>query len=75
MKYVQWGHGVLTVCSLYHGAMESLVLWGHDIAAAVLWIMINECLRFMMWVPLDTWSSYRCFMMVKHLLSKGHCTS
>jgi len=43
VKWVWWGHGVLTVCSVYHGAIESLVLWSHDIAAAVLWIMIKEC--------------------------------
>jgi len=34
---------VLTVCPLYHGAVKSLVLWSHDISAAELWIMINEC--------------------------------
>lgn len=41
--WVWWGHGVLTVCSLYHGAVKYSVLWSHDIGAAVLWIMINEC--------------------------------
>lgn len=46
---------------------ESLVLWSHDIGAAVLWIMINEYQVYavQVWVPLGIGTSYWCCMMVK----------
>lgn len=64
---------MLTVCPLYHGAMKSLVLWSHDIGAAVLWIMINECQVYYVGT-----FGHRVIMLVLYdgqtaaLVSKGH---
>ena len=40
-EWVWWGHDVRAVVTLYHGAVRTLVSWGHDKGAAVLWIMIR----------------------------------
>lgn len=83
VKWVWWGHGVLTVCSVYHGAMESLVLWSHDIAAAVLWIMINECQVYNLGtighhINVVWWSNCCCLKVIVHpritiWVPQGHC--